>query len=236
MTLGAPALASECRFARAEDLHVVVAARLWELIDAAVEERGRATIALAGGSTPVPIYNLLREMPLPWDRLTLVPTDERWVNVDDPDSNEGMFRRELLAGATAGVELLSMARSRAAAAADAAACDESLARLPAFDAVLLGMGADGHTASWFPGARGLQAALEGPRRCVAVEPATTAQTRITLTRDAVVAAQRLLLVIGGPTKWEVYERARDAPDPTGLPVSAVLHQDRAPVDVYWSAD
>lgn len=236
MKLRAPAIASECRFAVAEDLQVIVAARVWELIDAAVEQRGRAVIALAGGSTPVPVYNLLRDMPVPWDQVTLCATDERWVAVEDPASNEGMFRRELLGRAAAGVEFISMARSRASAAADAQAVDEQLRRLDAFDLVLLGMGSDGHTASWFPGASGLDAALDSAAACVAVEPATTSQVRITLTRDVVLKAGRILLVMGGSEKWRVYADAAQTPDLKRHPVSAVLHQQRAPVDVYWSAD
>lgn len=229
------ALASECRFARSDEMHAVVAARLWELIDAAVEARGRAVVALAGGSTPVPVYNLLREMPLPWDQITLCPTDERWVPVDDEASNEGMFRRELLGADTAGVEVVSMARHADSAAADAANADRVLERLDRpFDIVLLGMGSDGHTASWFPGARGLEEAMTSGQRCVAIEPPATPHPRVTLTRAAVLDAANLLLVIGGDDKWEVYRRALR--EPGELPVGAILHQERAPLDVYWSAD
>lgn len=233
--LETPALASECRYARAVEMHAVVAARLWELIDAAIETHGRALIALAGGSTPVPIYNLLREMPLPWDQLTISPTDERWVQLEEPASNEGMLRRELLGPDAAGVELVSMARRAADPGADAAAADQTLARLGRpFDVALLGMGADGHTASWFPDARGLDVALSSQRHCVAVEPPATPEPRLTLTRAALLSTGNLLLVIGGAEKWAVY---RDAiADPARYPVGALLQQQSAPLDVYWAAD
>lgn len=232
--LDVPALASECRFAHRSDLDVVVAARLWEIIDAAVEQRGRVSMVLSGGTTPAPVYNVLREMPLPWDEMTLCPSDERWVDVDDPASNEGMFRRELLGSGAAGVELISMARNSDDPDRDATACNRLLEkRSQPWDIAILGMGTDGHTASWFPGAPGLPEALNSERRCAVVRPAGDGPIRLTLTRTELLSARLIILLISGERKWQVYDRAKRGVS-DDLPVSYLLHQDRVPVDVFWS--
>ncbi len=233
--LGAAAIASECRFAQPRDLTVAVAARLWESIDEAVSSDGQASLVLAGGSTPVPIYNTLRELPLNWDTLRLCLSDERWVAVDDPDSNEGMLRRELL-GPEAYERVISLARTSDDIEADAARVERDLAVMQrAWDTVILGMGTDGHTASLFPAAPGLEQALSSHRRCVPVRPAGTAHPRLTLTLPELLNSRRILLLLSGERKWQVYREALAGEDVSAMPVRAILHQSKTPVDVYWSA-
>lgn len=234
--LGAAAIASECRFAHPQDLTVTVAARLWELIDEAVSADGQASLVLAGGSTPVPIYNTLRELPLPWDTLRLCLSDERWVDVSDAASNEGMLRRELFSDPSQHGRLISLARRSDDIEADAAAVERELASSERpWDTVILGMGADGHTASLFPAAPGLEQALTSHRRCVPVVPQAAAHARLTLTLPELLNSRRILLLLSGAQKWQVYQEAIAGEDVAAMPVRAVLHQTKTPVDVYWSA-
>lgn len=227
-------VASECRFASSEDLLIGLAARIWDLVAEAVEQDNKAAMIVSGGSTPIGLYNVLRELPLPWEQLDFCPSDERWVPVDDPASNEGMLRRELIDEIDPAT-FVSMARQESTPQADAKRVEQVLETLSRpWDLVLLGMGNDGHTASLFPSAEGLTEALSGKRRCVAVTPAGQAHPRLTLSRSELLRSKRIILLLHGPEKWRVYREALRGDDVEAMPVRALLHQQQVPVDVYWS--
>ena len=229
-------VASECRYAQNDELLIGLTARIWDLLEEAVEHETRPAVVLSGGSTPVGLYNVLRELPLPWPTMDLCLSDERWVPIDDEASNEGMLERELIRD-PGPAKLISMARRADTAEADAARVEAELrGRSEPWDLVLLGMGNDGHTASLFPGAKGLAEALAGERRCVAVEPVDSPNVRLTLTLQELLNSRRIILLLRGAEKWRVYREALEGDNINAMPVRAVLHQRQVPVDVYWSLD
>jgi len=124
----------------------------------AIAERGQFTIALAGGSTPKPLYERLSAQDLPWDKIHVFWGDERYVSATHPDSNEGMARRAWLDRVPFPAENLHPMPTQAIDPADSAQQYEAHLRsffgtqeeIPAFDLILLGLGDDGHTASLFP--------------------------------------------------------------------------------------
>jgi 6-phosphogluconolactonase len=147
-------------FADAGDLAARAAEIFAEAIGAALRDRGRAVVVLAGGTTPRGAYErlavlVIRER-LSLDRIDWLPGDERWVPVDHPDSNEGMVRRSLLGPLGAPERTIhSWQPARGDPADCAARFAARLARGPlaaGADLAILGIGADGHTASLFPGA------------------------------------------------------------------------------------
>ncbi len=194
-----------------------------------------ATLVVSGGSSPLQVLGHLSATPLPWSRIHVLASDERMVDPSDPASNLGMIRRQLAIDRAAEVQLLDIAR----------AGGEQLAQLPRpFTHVMLGMGGDGHTASLFPDAPELPKALASPPGHSALEdrsaglmvmsPPSAQQQRITLTPSRLLDARRISLLAFGEDKLTVLQRAL-APGPVAeLPVRCVLHQDRVPVDVYWS--
>jgi 6-phosphogluconolactonase len=161
-------------FADTDDLADRAAEIFAEAIDVALRDRGRAVVVLAGGTTPRAAYNRLaarlRDGGVPLDRIDWLPGDERWVPVDHPDSNEGMIRRTLLGPVGAPERTIHSWQPASGDPADCAArFAERLAAGPLAagpDLAILGIGADGHTASLFPGAVAL---LPGGRE-IPVDP------------------------------------------------------------------
>lgn len=138
-----------------------VAGRIASELDQALAERGRALLALAGGRTSPPVFRQLAAQPRDWSRVTILPSDERWVAASHADCNLRQLR-ESFAGAK-GIHWLALVPDLPAGRADAGFANRILAAHPeAFDVAMLGMGADGHFASLFPGAPTLAEGLAVP--------------------------------------------------------------------------
>ena len=193
--------------------------------------------AAAGGSTPGPVYDRLARRDLEWGRLSVTVTDERWVDAASDESNERLIRERLLVNEAAGAAFVALNGGHGAPKAEAAAAETRIRAILPFAAVLLGMGADGHVASLFPGAPGLEVGLDldAPRLCLAVEKAGLPPfvPRISLTARALTQTGLLLVLITGDDKHAVIERI--GADPAYAPPAAtLLHQDRCPVRVLWA--
>lgn len=221
----------------ADALATALANQLAGIIVDAVAMRGSASLALAGGSTPFPIYRRLAAMELPWSRVSLIPTDERWVQAEHPASNLRAMREAF--AAARGVRLLSLTPAEPNNSATAAFALNALIELAnPFDAVLLGMGGDGHFASLFPGAAELNAGLHGDAAALVVHPSKLPPeapfARISLSLQRLFSTRRLLLAVTGQSKRAVLDSAQSNDDPQALPICALLHQQRLPLEIHWS--
>ncbi len=206
-----------------------------EKLQAGIDQRGRASLVVSGGSSPLPTLNALADLDLNWGRVSVTLSDERWVALGDPLSNEAMVRRELLRGPAAGAELVGLfVPDRSAAEAVDTAHQRISAMARPFDAVLLGMGADGHTASLFPGSPELDLALSSQRMCEAVAVPQIDQKRMTLTPAALLDTEFLALLFFGEDKLDVYQQALQPGDVQQFPVRSMLHQDRVPPMTYYA--
>jgi 6-phosphogluconolactonase len=186
-----------------------VAAYVEALIRSAIAARGSATLALAGGETPVPAFRALAEADLPWSRITLLPTDDRLVAADDPLSNIGLIRRCFGATAATTKMLADVSDGDPVAAGDRANARLDSLDWP-LDLVWLGIGEDGHTASILPGPD-FETALTTERRACGVVPdpmpKDRAAMRVTLTRAALLSTRALIVTFTGARKAAVIEQA-----------------------------
>lgn len=228
----------EQRYDTAEALAEATALAIAEALRTAVAERGRASLVVSGGRTPEALFRVLARQELPWDRVDIGLADERWLPPEHADSNERMVRHSLLTGPAAAARFLSL---KTAAASPAEAVPELGARLNAlarpFDAVILGMGEDGHTASLFPCAPELAEVLAAPLGppVAALTPRSAPHARLSLTPSALTDARAIWLLLVGARKWAVYQEAlADVAAVAAMPVRLVLGQDRVPVHLAWA--
>lgn len=219
-------------FETRDALMAATAERLAVALRDAIAQNGRACAALSGGSTPEPAYRLLAQTDIDWPRVTFLLVDERFVQLDNPASNEAMLRRALAPAFEAGAALLSMVGTSSTLehAADAA---DALYGRQHIDIALMGMGEDGHTASWFPGVA--DEALRSPRTVVAIRApnASGSPERLTLTRAAVAKADAIILLITGDAKRARLDAALREPI-AQAPVAALFGDSTRPPEAFWS--
>lgn len=220
--------------ALAEALADDVAARL----TAAVDERGRASLVVSGGETPKPFLVALSCRPVPWERVFVTLADERWVPPRDPASNERLVRECLLEGPAARAKFVGLKTTAPEPEEAEGDVEARLAVVPRpFDVVVLGVGADGHTASLFPGAAELDAALDARRiaTCAAIHPPNAPHPRMTLTLYALASARHTFLHATGAEKRAVIESAQTpTADPRRTPVAAVVRALGDRLTVAWA--
>jgi 6-phosphogluconolactonase len=207
-------------FESRSDASEALAIELEDRLKQAIDLEGEASLVVSGGTSPAVMFQALRDLPLPWMSVTIVPSDERDVPPDHPDRNDAMIRRELLSGRAAGARLVSL--------------------IPAgdipdrFNAVVLGMGNDGHTASLFPGSPDLQDALQSGQKLERLEVPQLDMHRVSLTPSALLDSDWIYLLFFGEDKRAVFEAALGGTDSEEYPIRAILQQDKVPVVVYWA--
>jgi 6-phosphogluconolactonase len=213
------------------------AAAAADAIVAQLTPPGPKRLLVTGGHSPGPVYDRLSQTELDWSRVTVTLSDDRFVGVDSPDSNERLVRERLLTGRAAAATLVPLKGHGATPADDAAAIEPAIRSLIPFDATLLGMGDDGHIASLFPGTPDVAALLDPAceRYAVGVETPGLAPylPRISLTGRALFASALVVLLVSGDGKKALVERV--LADPAfAPPVSALIRQIPAPLRILWS--
>jgi 6-phosphogluconolactonase len=218
-------------------LVAAITGRIANSLDVAVKTRGYASLAVSGGTTPVPMFAALSSVDLDWHKIVISLVDERWVPVSEKDSNENLVRTYLLKKKAAAAAFIGMKTAAVSASAGEKECAERLKHIPMpYDIMVLGMGGDGHTASLFPGAEKLPAAVDmaSGRTCMAVAPAAAAHERMTLTLPAILSSREIIVHISGAEKQKVYEQAISEGPPEEMPIRYVLRQEKIPVTVFWA--
>jgi len=214
-----------------------LAERVADQLRGALAGRGEAALAVSGGSTPKQFFAQLARQKLDWARVHVTLVDERWVADSDPRSNAQLVKSLLLQGEASTAQFVPLYTGDASPEAGLAIARGRIDALPRpFDAVVLGMGDDGHTASFFPGGDHLPEALDlnGKSSVLPMRAPGAGEPRITLSLPTLLQTHALYLLVCGEKKRDLLADAR-----LGLgaaqhyPVRAVLTQTRVPVAVYW---
>ena len=211
----------------AEALADAAAMAIEAALEGALDARGRAILVATGGRSPGPVYDRLACADLDWAHVAVTLSDERHVDVSSPNSNGRLLRERLFVGPASAAQYLPLTDY----------AERVLRKLMPFDAVMLGMGEDGHIASLISGS---------PMMAHAMDPAGAALTaespqgfgsppvpRITLTLSALLQSRAIFLLIAGEAKRQVIAQAEAGAD---YPVRAILKQDRIPVRIFWTAN
>jgi 6-phosphogluconolactonase len=227
---------AEHNFPDRRRLFAGLAAELGEMLGEIVRKRRKASIAMPGGTTPGPLFESLSHMPLPWSKISVTLTDERWVSPEDPASNEWLVRDQLLKRRAADATFIGFKTNHAKATGGVTVTDRRLAPLMPLDICVLGMGPDGHIASLIPGAEGYDAAVaESNKRSTAglvSLGAAGSPDRMSLTLNAIASSKRIILLFMGQEKMNIFTDAKQGKGVT--PVKDLLAHKKAVIDAYWA--
>ena len=215
------------------------ATRLTDALSAALNETGKAVFAGAGGSTPAPVYRQIAQADLDWSRIAVTLVDERYVPESSPDSNAALVRQTLMTGRAAAARFVPLYHpavtvDRAASHAAHALRHEG----GKLDAVLLGMGEDGHICSMFPHSPTLKTLLSTTLQPTVLgvphgrDGLAPSLERLSINLPYLMSARRVVLAITGPAKREVVDIEADG-DPAKRPIAAMLAAN-VPLDVLWT--
>jgi 6-phosphogluconolactonase len=197
------------------------------LLQKSIDERGEALLVVSGGTTPKRFFGSLALQTIDWPRVTITLADERCVADDNLRSNARLLRETLLRDRAAAARFAPLADSRLSSDQELVAANARVADLPLpADLVVLGMGDDGHTASWFPGADNLAEAIDpGARSLVLPMRAPGApEPRLTLTARVILRARALALHIEGADKLKTLARALGPGPVEEMPIRAALRE------------
>ncbi|MDO9418278.1 6-phosphogluconolactonase [Pararhizobium sp.] len=219
--------------ALAEGLADAVSAELANAIAA----RGTASLAVSGGSTPKAFFKALSNRDLAWDKVTVTLVDERFVPPENERSNHLLVSTFLLQNKAAAASFVPL-YEEAGSVEDAAhiVTVKTAALGNPFDVAILGMGNDGHTASFFPGGDHLATALdaETTRGVMTMSAEGAGEPRLTFTFSSLQDARLLVLHIEGNGKKDVLAKAQEPGAEADMPIRAILRRAASPVQIYWA--
>lgn len=223
------------KFSDRKGLVVNLAGRIGALLSNGIQNNGKASLAVSGGSTPIELFQTLSNLDISWQQVVINLVDERWVAPSEPDSNEHLVRTHLLKNKAAAALFIGMKNSASTASAGEAECEQQLQKVPRpFDVLILGMGNDGHTASLFPGAEKLAPAtdMDSRKSCIGIAPLTAPHERMTLTLPAILDSRQIFLHITGQKKYDVLQKALTEGPSVEMPIRYILRQQTTPVSVF----
>lgn len=223
------------QFSDTAALNADFADKLIAILQQAIAERGEAYLVVSGGKTPQALFTTLSHTDLAWNKVTVLLADDRWLSDDQPDSNERLVKATLLQQQAAAAKFISLYTDTASAFDGEATIQARIAHLPTFDAVILGMGEDGHTASLFPCSAQLAAGLSDTApAALAVKPQTAPYERMSLSKVRLLNSRHIFLHLVGANKLKVLEQAMQAEDQTVMPIRAFLQHPATTVAVMYT--
>jgi 6-phosphogluconolactonase len=199
-----------------------------------LKEKNKACLAVSGGTTPTLFFQLLSQQELDWAKVIIILVDERWLPTDHVDSNEKLVRDHLLQNRAKQGYFLGLKNDALLPSEGIMDCETQLrTQVEHIDVVVMGMGVDGHTASWFKGSNQISALLDVDTSawCLPIEDVFLPQPRMSLTWRFIKRAEKIYLHFTGEEKKSIFQQACEVRTEI-LPVSHLLHQDGINISVY----
>ena len=224
-------------FSSQDALIEVLGKSIIDQLQEAIDTRGKASLLVSGGSTPIPLFKKLSEISFAWDRVRVGLCDERWIASSDENSNENLVKTYLLQGEASKATFIGMYNEALDLHGAEKWCTQKIKEtLFPFDVLVLGMGNDAHTASLFPDNIKLEKAfdLDNKELCIAIEPTTAPYKRMSLTRSAILSANHIYLYFEGEEKLAVYGDVITGDDMYKMPIRSILNQDMKNIEVYYA--
>lgn len=202
----------------------------------AIDKTGSALLAVSGGSTPKLLFQELSKRVLAWDKVTVILVDERYVSPEDPRSNEKLVRDNLVKNEALHVNIIGFWMEACPIHEAMKALDKKFQAIDDIDIVILGMGLDGHTASFFPGGNNLADAIDPScsKAILDMEAEGAGEVRLTITLPQIMKAHHHVLHIEGDEKHNVLAQAMSEETEQILPIRSVVEAVDMPVHLYWA--
>jgi len=220
-----------------EQLDKALAENVSQILQSAIALKGKASIAVSGGSTPKGFFQMLSNKDIDWKKVTITLADERWVDINSDASNTRLVHENLLQNYAAAAKFFHLKQG-------VNLCEETLADLNLaanssllpLDVLILGMGEDGHTASLFPCSEQIENALDrsNENSLMKVEPKTAPHQRITFSFAALKQSENTFLHLCGTSKKQVLDKALSANDIFEMPIRAFLQDEDINTQVFWA--
>ncbi len=220
-----------------KQLNEALAETVSEILQSAITLKGKASIAVSGGSTPKGFFNVLSNKKIDWKNVTITLADERWVDKNSNASNARLVHEHLLQNKASVAKFFHLKQGEKL-------CEETLVDLNLsanntllpLDVVILGMGEDGHTASLFPCSEQIKQDLDSANESllIKIEPKTAPHQRITFSFAALKQSKNIFLHICGEGKKQVLNKALSTNDIFEMPIRAFLQDKDTNIQIYWA--
>ena len=223
-------------FNSTEELDKNLSKYIERILKQSLQDDFQTSLVMSGGSTPKGLFQLLSNTKLDWSNILVTLADDRWVDVSHKDSNERLIKDLMLRKHAENAKFVSLKTAHTSASDGAMELEHSFPKISSFSLVILGMGADGHTASLFPNTDSLRDGIDlnSSRQFIASKPADAPHMRISMTACRLLAADEIIIHITGDEKRKVLDKAFSGTDAAEIPVRIILNQTKVPVTVFWS--